>query len=137
MATECGRERDNEMAGKTEADWTEATTGAAANDTNGANDGWATVEDEVQIALENEGDGFIGTYVDMDVTGTGIAQAHFTNVTDLNGNFIAARAFINSTRDLTNKLKTISYRRQVRAVWTTSMNTGQPLPMRVFSVQSR
>ena len=122
------------MATEKTTEWTEATNGAAAN---AADEGWATVEEEVQIALENEGDGFIGAYVEMDVTQSGIVQAHFTNVYDLNGNFIAGRAFVNSTRDLTGKLKTVPQKRQVRAVWISSLNTGQPLPMRVFSVQWR
>lgn len=122
------------MATEKTQEWTEATNGAAANATD---EGWATVEDEVQIALEVEGEGFIGTFVEMDMVQSGMVQAHFTDVYDLNGNFIAKRAFINSTRDLTGKLKTVPQRRQVRAQWTSSLNTGQPLPMRVFSVQWR
>jgi hypothetical protein len=122
------------MANEKTAEWTDATNGAAANATE---DGWNAVEDEAQIALDNEGDGFVGNYVSMDTVQSGMVQAHFEDVYDLNGNFIAKRAFINSTRDLTGKLKTVPQRRQVKAVWVSSMNTGQPLPMRVFSVQWR
>jgi hypothetical protein len=126
-----GQERANEMATEKTDEWQDATAGA---DANSVDDGWTAVEDEVQIKLENEGEGFIGTYVSRDKAGT-IDQLHFTNVTDLDGNFIAARAFVNGSRDLVNKINTVPFRRLVRAQWTTSMNTGQITPMRVFSVQ--
>ena len=116
-----------------EKTWTEASNGAAANA-----DGWNAVADEVQIVLERVGEGFIGTYVRMDPpTASGIVQLHFENVTDLNGNEIGERAFVNSTRDLTNKIRTVPFLRQVRAEWTSEMPTGQISPMRVFSVQWR
>lgn len=121
------------MAEKT-SEWTEASTGAAAN----ADGGWQEVAEEVQIALENEGDGFIGTYVRKDPpTASGIVQLHFEKVTDLEGNYLADRAFINGTRDLVGKLATVPMRKQVRAQWTHSMDTGQISPMRVFAVASR
>jgi hypothetical protein len=115
----------------TESGWTEATNGADAN-----SDGWTTVSEEVQIAFENEGDGFIGVYASRDTVGqNGMVQFHFENVTDLDGNFIADRAFVNGTRDLVGKLRTVPFRRTVRATWTKSMDTGQATPMRIFSVQ--
>jgi hypothetical protein len=114
--------------------WTEATNGAAANSGND----WNVVSDEVQIVLESVGEGFIGTYVRMDTVGANqMTQLHFENVTDLNGNAIADRAFINGSRDLVNKIRTVPFRRQVRAEWTSELPTGQITPMRVFSVQWR
>ncbi len=124
------------MAAEKTQEWTEATNGAAANANPG--DGWNAVEDEVKMDLEEIGDGFIGTYMRKDPpTASGIVQLHFEDVTDLNGNFIAKRAFINSTRDLTNKIAAVPFRRQVRAQWTDNMDTGQISPMRVFSVAHR
>ena len=115
--------------------WNEATNGAASN----ADDaGWNTISEEDKIDLEHEGDGFIGTLVRMDPpTANGIVQIHLENVTDLDGNFQSERAFINGTRDLVNKMRTVPLRRQVRAQWTSSQNTGQISPMRVFSVAWR
>lgn len=121
------------MATEKTQEWTEATNGDVANS---ASDGWTTVSEEVQIAFENEGDGFIGTYVSRDQVGqNGMVQFHFENVTDLDGNWIADRAFVNGTRDLVGKLRTVPFRRLVRAQWTSSMNTGQTTPMRIFSIQ--
>lgn len=121
------------MAAEKTQEWTEATNGDAAN---AASDGWNTISEEVQIAFEAIGDGFIGTYVARDVVGNnGMVQFHFENVTDLNGNFIADRAFVNGTRDLVGKFRTIPMRRMVRVEWTSEMNTGQATPMRIMSVQ--
>lgn len=121
------------MAAEKTQEWTEATNGDAAN---AASDGWTDVSEEVQIAFETIGDGFIGTYADRDVVGNnGMVQFHFENVTDLNGNPIADRAFVNGTRDLVGKFRTIPQRRTVRVKWISEMNTGQATPMRVFSVQ--
>ncbi len=115
----------------TESGWTEATNGAEANA-----EGWTTVSEEVQIAFESEGDGFIGVYVSRDAVGqNGMVQFHFENVTDLDNNFVADRAFVNGTRDLVGKLRTVPFRRMVRAQWIKSMDTGQATPMRIFSVQ--
>lgn len=122
------------MATEKTQEWQDATNGAAAN----AAEGWQDVSEESQIVLEAIGEGFIGTYVRMDPpTQSGIVQLHFENVTDLEGNFVAERAFINSTRDLTNKIRVVPFRRQVRAQWTSELPTGQISPMRVFSVQWR
>lgn len=119
----------------TEKTWNDTTNGAAANEETE----WNTVSDEVQITFENEGDGFIGRFVRMDerVGVNNLTQAHFENVTDLDGNPVADRAFINAGRDLANKLRTVPLRREVRAQWTTSMDTGQASNMRVHSVQWR
>lgn len=128
-----GRKGVMEMTEKT---WNETTNGAAANS---EETGWNTVSDEIQITFENEGDGFIGRFVRMDerVGVNNLTQAHFENVTDLDGNFVADRAFINAGRDLANKLRTVPLRREVRAQWTHSMDTGQASNMRVHSVQWR
>lgn len=116
-------------------EWNEATNGAASN---AEDTGWNAISEEVKMDLEHEGDGFIGTYVRMDPpTASGIVQLHFENVTDLYGNFIAERAFINGTRDLVNKIRTVPFKRQVKAQWTSSQNTGQISPMRVFTVAWR
>lgn len=124
------------MADTKTGEWQESTNGAAANVN--PDGGWNAVEDEVKMDLENLGDGFIGTYVRKDApTANGIVQLHFEDVYDLNGNFIAKRAFINSTRDLTNKIHAVPFRRQVRAQWIDNKDTGQISPMRVFSVAHR
>ena len=124
------------MTEKTQ-EWHETSNGAAANAP--ADSGWNAVTDEVQIAMENVGDGFIGTLVRIDerVGVNNLTQAHFENVTDLNGDFLAERAFVNAGRDLANKLRVVPLRRQVRAEWTGNMDTGQSTPMRVNSVQWR
>lgn len=117
---------------KTAEQWTEATNGEEAN----SSDGWNTISEEVQIAFETIGDGFIGVYASRDQVGNnGMVQFHFENVTDLDGNPIADRAFVNGTRDLVGKLRTVPFRRTVRAQWTSELPTGQATPMRIFKVQ--
>lgn len=125
------RERDNVMATK-DAEWTESTAGAAAND------GWNEVDAESQIVLENEGDGWIGQFLGMDApNANGIVQAHFERVTGLDNTPLGDGMFINAGKDLQNKLKNVPANSQVRIEWTSSMNTGQKSPMRVFSVKWR
>lgn len=128
-------ERAMEMT-ENKTQWTEASNGAAAN---ASEDGWNAVTEEVQIVLENIGDGWIGTLVRMDerVGVNNLTQAHFENVTYVNGDELAPRAFINCPRDLINKLRTVPLRRQVRAIWTSELSTGQQTPMRVFTVAWR
>lgn len=121
------------MANKDEeTPWNDATTGAAANDEWGQE-----VDAEVKIALEVEGDGFIGRYMGMDDPGNGIYQAHFTNVTYLNGAEIAPSAFTNASTDLRRKLEKVPVKSMVRAEWVSSMDTGHESgnKMRVFRVQ--
>lgn len=115
-----------------EEGWNDATEGADANGEWGAE-----VEAEVKIALENEGDGFIGRYMGMDDPGNGIWQAHLTNVTYLNGADIAPSAFTNATTDLKNKLAKVPVKSMVRVEWTSSMDTGHEsgTKMRIFKVQ--
>lgn len=127
------RERVNEMA-STEKEWTDTTNGAAAN----ASSDWGnTVEAESQIVLETEGEGFIGTYLEMESTQAGIVQVHLEDVTDLNGTALGEAMFINATRDLINKLKKVPVKSQIRVEWVSSMDTGQKTPMRVYAVQWR
>ena len=85
-----------------------------------------------------EGDGFVGRYMGMDPpNASGIIQAHFTNVTDLHGDTIADACFLNTTRDLQNKLKKVPVKSMVRALWESSLDTGHEsgTKMRVFRVQ--
>jgi hypothetical protein len=132
-STKCRPERGKEMATK-DAEWTEATNGADANSA----DAWGNeVSEEVQITFTEEGDGFTAIYLEMDTTGTGIAQAHFENVVDLNGDFIGEKAFLNAGRDLARKLKSVPVKAEVRIQWKSSLPTGQKEPMRVYSVQWR
>lgn len=114
--------------------WNEATEGAAAN-----GDGWGTTIDaEAQIVLEMEGEGFIGILDEIDPPNqNGIVQVHLSDVSDLTGQFLGENMFINGTRDLINKLKKVPLKSQIRCQWTSSMDTGQRTPMRVFSVQYR
>jgi hypothetical protein len=121
------------MATEKTQEWQDASNGAAVN----AGDGWNTVSEESQIVLESEGEGFTGMLIEMDSTNSGITQIHLTDVYGLNGEFLGDRMFINGTRDLVNKLKTVPRMREIRVEWTHSMNTGQATPMRVFSVQWR
>ena len=109
--------------------------------TDGDGSGWGTeVSDESQIVLENEGEGFTATFLEMDETNSGIAQAHFRNVYDLEergGAYLGELMFLNAGRDLERKLKGIPRNSEVRIQWTTSIDTGQKTPMRKFSVQWR
>lgn len=117
----------------TESEWTEATNGAEANA-----DEWREVDAEVQIKFEVIGDGFIGRFTGMDpVNANGITQAHFVNVTDLNGLDIAERAFLNLTRDQINKYRVIPEKSMVRDTWTDNMDTGHSSgnKMQVHKVQ--
>lgn len=119
------------MTEKTEGQWQTATDDNAADE-------WREVDAEAMIILEMEGEGFTGRYMGMDPPmASGIVQAHFTNVYDIDGNAIADAAFINATRDLQNKLKKIPVKSMVRAVWESSMDTGHESgnKMRVFKVQ--
>lgn len=114
-------------------DWNEATNGAEANA-----DEWREVESEVQIKFEMIGDGFIGRFTGMDpVNANGITQAHFVNVTDLNGLDIADRAFVNLTRDQINKYRVVPVKAMVRDEWTSDMDTGHSSgnKMQVHKVQ--
>lgn len=115
--------------------WNDATADAEANS------GWGKeVAEEVQIVLENEGEGFTGIFTEMDTTGTGIAQAHFDNVyglEEMGGDFIGEKAFLNAGRDLARKLKSVPVKAEVRIQWKSSLPTGQKEPMRVYSVQWR
>lgn len=125
-----------EMTTESTGEWNEASEGAAANNA----DEWREVAAEEQIAIEYEGDGWIGRFMGMDPpNANGIVQTHWTNVTSLEGVDIAERAFLNATRDLINKLKTIPEKALVRAQWTHSMDTGHisGTKMRVFKVQWR
>lgn len=115
---------------------------ASANDqekgfkeaTDSSDDGWTEATGESQIVLENENEGWTGTYTGMDSTGTsGMVQAHFTNAKDLDGNDIGD-AFINAGRDLQNKLRNVPVKSFVKCQWIDSLDTGQKLPMRVFKV---
>lgn len=113
--------------------WNESSNGAAANEE------WGTeVESESQIVLETEGDGFIATYTEMEPPNrNGITQAHFENIYTLGGDYLGASMFLNAGRDLGRKLKSVPNGRQVRIQWTSSIDTGQNTPMRVYKVQWR
>lgn len=114
------------------APWNEETAGAAANEEWGAE-----VESESQIVLEVQGEGWTGTFLEMDKpNANGIVQAHFENVTALDG-MVIGDGFINAGRDLQGKLKKVPPKSEVRIQWVTSMDTGQRTPMRVFKVQWR
>jgi hypothetical protein len=109
----------------------------AENDTAIAEE-WREVESEVQIKVEVIGDGWIGRFMGMDPRNdNGIIQAHFTNVTYLDGAYIADSAFTNVTRDLEQKLKKVPVKSMTRIQWTSSLDTGHVsgTPMRVFTVQ--
>ena len=128
------KERPKEMTDKTESEWQTATEGHAANSA----DEWREVEAEPQIVLEMEGEGFTGRYMGMDpMNASGIIQAHWTNVDDLNGAPFADAAFMNLTRDLINKLRKVPVKSYTRIVWESSMDTGHESgnKMRVFKVQ--
>lgn len=117
-----------------EGEWTEATQGAEAN----ADEEWREVEAEEQIAIEYEGDGFIARYIEMDPpNANGIIQGHFTNVMDLEGNYLLETAFLNLTRDLVNKFKKVPEKAIVRVQWKSSLDTGHKsgTKMRVFDVR--
>jgi hypothetical protein len=123
-------ERDNAMADKTEsATWTDAE----------ASGQWGTeVESETQIVLEAEGDGFTAHFTGMDPrNASGIIQAHFEKGYSLNGEYLGDSLFLNATRDLERKLAKVPNGRETRIKWVGSLDTGQPTPMRVFSVQYR
>lgn len=117
------------------AGWNEASAGAEANS------GWGKeVAEEVQIVLENEGEGFTAIFIEMDTTGTGIVQAHFSDVyqlEEMGGEPIGEMAFLNAGRDLARKLKSVPAKAEVRIQWKSSLPTGQKEPMRVYSVQWR
>ena len=111
----------------------------SAEDTNTENaSGWGQeVEAEVQIVLETEGDGFTGRLLEVDAPNrNGIVQAHIEKVYALTGEFIGD-AFINAGRDLERKLRKVPANSEIRVQWTTSMDTGQKTPMRVYTVQWR
>lgn len=117
-----------------DAEWTDASAGAAANDE------WQTVDAEVKIVIENIGDGWIGRFMGMDdPNNNGILQAHFTSVTYLNGGDLAPQAFTNASTDLRNKLKNVPVKAIVRAEWVSEMDTGHESgnKMRVFDVKWR
>lgn len=114
-----------------DGEWTEAT------DTNTSNEWGNEVEAEVQIVLETEGDGFTGRLLEVDAPNrNGITQAHIEKAYSLDGEFIGD-AFINAGRDLERKLRKVPANSEIRVQWTTSMDTGQKTPMRVYTVQWR
>lgn len=122
------------MAGKTDSEWTEATN----NGTPANAEGWGqTIDAESQVVLSGEGDGFIATYLEMDETSTGIKQLHLEDVYDLNDQYAGKYLFMNATRDLERKFKSIPAKAQVRVQWVSSQDTGQKDPMRIFNVQWR
>lgn len=121
------------MTDEKAAGWTDATNGAAAN----AEDWGQTVDAESQVVLEGEGDGFIATFVEMDKTNSGITQAHLEDVYDLNEQYAGKYMFINATRDLERKLKSVPPKAQIRVQWVSSQDTGQKDPMRIYTVQWR
>ena len=121
----------------TENEWNEATTGYEAQ-----TDEWRDVETETQIVLEELGEGWIARFMGMDPpNASGIVQAHWTQVTDLQGVSLenGEGCFINCTRDLLNKLKKVPVKAVVRCQWASNLNTGHAsgTPMRVFKVQWR
>lgn len=100
---------------------------------------WNEVAAEQQIKMDKIGDLFIAKWLGMDppMAGSGMVQGHFTDVlmdgkTPIDGNY-----FLNLTRDLETKLKTVPEKALVRIEWTSSINTGQKSPMRIFKVQWR
>jgi (2Fe-2S) ferredoxin len=107
--------------------------------TNGANEwGGTEVTEESQIVMETEGEGFTGTYLEMDPpNANGIVQAHIEDGFDLEGQPLGERLFINAPRDLVSKLRKVPKGAEIRVQWVSSMNTGQKTPMRVFKVQWR
>lgn len=118
----------------TNTEWTEATNGAEAN----ANDEWQEVEAEQQIAVEFEGDGFVARLMEIDPpNANGIIQSHWSDVYNLNNEWMLGSAFFNLTRDLVNKLKKVPPKSIVRIQWTSSLNTGHSsgTPMRVYDVR--
>lgn len=115
--------------------WTEATTQTTSNV---VTDEWQEVEAEQQIVIEQIGDGFIGKLMGIDPpNSSGIIQAHWTMVTDLQANYLLDSAFLNLTRDLINKLKKVPTKAMVRVEWTQNLNTGHEsgTPMRVYDVR--
>lgn len=109
-----------------------------AQDPSIPDDEWKEVEDELMIKFEVIGDGFIGRLIDIDPpNANGIIQAHFVNVTDLTGNHLADRAFLNLTRNQFSKYRSIPMKSTVRDEWTGNLNTGHSsgTPMQVHSVK--
>jgi hypothetical protein len=101
-------------------------------------DEWREVEAEVQIVLEDEGEGWVGRFMGMDPrNANGIIQGHWTHVEYLNGYYLADSAFANITRDLETKLKKVPVKALTRIQWVSSMDTGHEsgTKMRVFRVQ--
>jgi hypothetical protein len=99
-------------------------------------DEWNEVSGESQIKLENEGEGWIGTFDGMSNETSGMVQAHFLSAKDLEGNEIGD-CFIVAGKDLQNKLRNVPAKTLVKCQWVDSMDTGQKLPMRVFKVWSK
>lgn len=103
-----------------------------------ANSEWGQeVEAESQIVLEVEGDGFTGRLIGVDPPNrNGITQAHIEKAQALTGEIIGD-AFINAGRDLERKLRKVPEGSEIRVQWTSSLDTGQKTPMRVYTVQWR
>lgn len=95
-------------------------------------DNWTTVQDEVQVKFDTDGDVFTGVLNTLDVNGT-IPQAHFTGT----GEYKGEEYFTNLGRDLQRKLDKVPLGSEVRITRTGTQDTGQSSPMVLFKVDHR
>jgi hypothetical protein len=95
-------------------------------------DNWTTVQDEVQIKFDADGDVFTGVLNEVGVNGT-IPQAHFTGTRDYKGE----NYFTNMGRDLERKLTKVPVGSEVRITRTGTLDTGQETPMTTYKVDHR
>jgi len=95
-------------------------------------DNWTTVQDEVQVKFDTDGDVFTGVLNSMDVQGT-IPQAHFTGT----GEYKGENYFNNLGRDLQRKLDKVPLGSEVRITRTGQLDTGYDTPMTLYKVDHR
>lgn len=95
-------------------------------------DNWTTVQDEVQVKFDTDGDVFTGILLSQELQGT-IPQAHFIGT----GEYKGENYFTNLGRDLQRKLEKVPLNSEVRITRTGTMDTGQETPMTVYKVDHR
>jgi hypothetical protein len=95
-------------------------------------DNWSTVEDELQLKFDTDGDVFTGILNSLDLEGK-IPQGHFTGT----GEFKGDNYFNNLGRDLQRKLEKVELGSEVRITRTGQLDTGQDTPMTTYKVDHR
>ena len=95
-------------------------------------DNWTTVQDEIQVKFDTDGDVFTGVLLSQELAGS-IPQAHFTGT----GEYKGENYFTNMGRDLQRKLEKVPDNSEVRITRTGQLDTGQDTPMTLYKVDHR